>query len=818
MTKAQFIHLHNHSEYSLMDGMLRITNDCGKPSEFLNDLAEKKVPALALTDHGNMYGAMDFYYGAAAVGIKPIIGCEVYMAEGSRLDKASPRDENGPLTLLAKNQAGYQNLMKLASKGFLEGFCHDPRIDLELLEKHRDGLIVLSGCLKSHISRACSLGNIDRAVKIAARYSDIMGKGSFFLELMDHHIPEETAALIGLLEVARRTGLPTVATNDCHYHRREDWEAHEAHLCISTGTLLSDPGRMTMSSREFYFKSAAEMLRLFAHTPLAIKNTLAIAEMCDLKIEPDRFTFPRFDLPAGCRAGSKGESAEFKYLKDRCLKGLKAKLGKIGAEYETRMAYELGVIREMKFENFFLIVMDLIKYARSHGIPVGPGRGSGAGSLVAFALDITRVDPISHGLLFERFLNPDRYTLPDLDIDFSDTGRARIVDYIRRKYGVDHVANIITYNTIKAKTAVRDLGRVMEIPLPSINAIVDRLPESEALARSKDAFIAIARTQNDPRILKLFTMAQKIEGLRRQTSVHAAGIVITEEAITNYVPLANRNNSGTVVAQYDGNMLTRLGLMKLDFLGLRTLDIIERASELIRKGKIKRFDIYEIPFDDKNTYDLLCQGHTAGIFQLESEGMIKLIKGLKPSCFSDIASLVALYRPGPIQSGMLDLFIERKHGYKKIAYDYPDLEPILKDTYGTIVYQEQVMQIAKKLAYFTPGEADRFRKAMGKKMPKEISAYRAKFIEGAEMNNIQPTLADKIFATMLQFAGYGFNKSHSIAYALVGYQTAWLKANYPKEFMTALLESEKLRDPRYSNYKLYREEARRRGITLEETK
>ncbi|MBU2575157.1 MAG: DNA polymerase III subunit alpha, partial [Elusimicrobia bacterium] len=793
MKSAGFIHLHNHSEYSLLDGMLRITDGEGKPSEFLKGLSDRKVPALAFTDHGNMYGAMEFYFTASSIGIRPIIGCEVYVAKGSRLDKdkTGSRKDNGHLTLLAKDQAGYQNLIKLVSKGFLEGFYHDPRIDKEILAQHSSGLVVLSGCLKSHLARAAAEGNVDETVKIASQYSDIMGKGNFYLELMDHGIPEEAAALKILLEAAKKTGLPVVATNDCHYQKKEDWEAHDAHICISTGSLVESPDRLKMTTRELYFKSPEEMIKLFSHTPEAVQNTMTVAEMCNLRIDSGKLYLPEFDIPAGYREKHKQEG-EFEYLKDLCSQGLVDKLGRVNEEYKKRIDYELEVIKRMGFSSYFLIVMDFIRYARTNGVPVGPGRGSGAGSLVAFALDITRVDPITNGLLFERFLNPDRKSMPDLDIDFSDCGREKVIEYVRRKYGADHVANIITYGTIKAKTAVRDVGRVMNIPLTEVNAIAKLIPPDgetlyEALATVPE--LKEYRTR-DPKFEKMFNIAMKIEGLRRQVGVHAAGVVITREAVTDYVPLANRNNKDVITTQYDGNMLTRLGLLKVDFLGLRTLTIIETASGLIRESKDGNFDIYKIQLDDKPTFDLLCDGRTTGVFQLESEGMKKLIKGLKPSMFSDIAALVALYRPGPIKSGMLELFVERKRGRKKIVYDHPLLEPILKDTYGTLVYQEQVMEISKKLALFKPGEADSLRKAMGKKNVDAMEGERVKFVDGTRKNDIPHKLSTKIFDQMLQFAGYGFNKSHSVAYALVAYQTAWLKANYPVEFMCALLTSE----------------------------
>ncbi len=791
----EFIHLHNHSEYSLLDGMLRISDGHGGPSEFLKGLGAVKGNALAITDHGNMYGAMDFYFNASAVGLKPILGCECYITRGSRhdRDKSTTRRDNGHMTVLARNDAGYRNLMKLVSASFIEGFYHDPRIDKELLARHAEGLVCLSGCLKSHIARNCAEGKIDEAVKIASEYNDILGKGNFYLELMDHDIPEETAAMAGLLEVAKRTGIPLVATNDCHYQKKEDWEAHDAHICISTGSLMDDPERMRMTTHELYYKSPEEMIKLFSHTPEAVKNTLAIAEMCNVKIDTSKLHLPAFDIPKDYKE-KYGDEGDFYYLKDLCEEGLKKKVPNAGEEYRKRLEFELGTIRQMGFSSYFLIVMDFIKHSRGIGVPVGPGRGSGAGALVAYTLDITRVDPLPHSLLFERFLNPGRKSMPDLDIDFSDDGREKVVQYVREKYGSSRVANIITYGTIKAKSAIKDVGRVMGIPLADVNAITKLIPgdPKATLFKSMNEVNELKEYQRDPKLKKMFDIALKVEGLRRQTGVHAAGVVISKEDVTNYVPLANRNNKDVITTQYDGNVLGTLGMLKVDFLGLRTLTIIETASEFIRKlpGK-ESFDIYSIPMDDKKTFDLLCEGRTTGVFQLESEGMKKLVKGLKPTQFSDIAALVALYRPGPIESGMLEMFVDRKHGKKKIVYDHPLLEPILKDTYGTMVYQEQVMEISKTLAKFTPSEADDFRKAMGKKKMDVMEKLRVKFIEQSKkFNDVANKLSSKIFDDMAKFAGYGFNKSHSVAYALVAYQTAWLKANYPVEFMAALLTSE----------------------------
>ncbi|MDT8286660.1 MAG: DNA polymerase III subunit alpha [Elusimicrobiales bacterium] len=790
MKSAGFIHLHNHSEYSMLDGMLRVTDGHGKPSAFLKELSSKRVPAMAITDHGNMYGALEFYNTASAAGIKPIIGCEVYVAKGSRLDKdkaTSNRRDNGHLTLLAENNEGYQNLLELVSRAFLEGFYHDPRIDLELLEKYKGGLVAMSGCLKSHVARACAAGDMAEAEKRAAEYAAIMGKDNFYLELMDHGIPEERAAMKGLLELSKKMGLPVVATNDCHYPKREDWEAHDAQLCIATGRLIQDEDRMRMSTHEFYYKSPEEMIELFSHTPEAVKSTLDIASRCNVKLNTGDFVFPIFNPPANYKSGTEGQ---FDYLRDLCLEGLKVKVGKVPDNYLERLEFELGVIKRMGFSGYFLIVMDFIKHARSVGIPVGPGRGSGAGSLVAYALDITRVDPLVHGLLFERFLNPDRKSMPDLDIDFSDKGRDEVIEYVRTRYGRDNVANIITYNSIKAKSALKDMGRVMDVPLADVNALCKLIPNNEPLAKVVSEVQELRDAQKDPKIKKLFDMAFKVEGLKRQPGVHAAGVVITREAVTKYVPLSNKNNKNVVTTQYDGNQLGNLGLLKMDFLGLRTLTVIESAAAMIRAAGDKDFDIYGIPLDDKKAFELLSAGRTTGVFQLESDGMKKLVKSLKPSVFSDISALVALYRPGPIQSGMLEMFVDRKHGRKKVVYDHQLMEDALRDTYGTMVYQEQVMEISKRLAGFTPGEADGLRKAMGKKNAEAMEKMRLMFVDGCKKNDIPAKLSAKIYDDMAKFAGYGFNKSHSVAYALVAYQTAWLKANYPAEFMASLLTSE----------------------------
>ena len=788
MKSAEFIHLHNHSEYSLLDGMLKVANDKGGPSEFIKGLVQKGIPAMALTDHGNMYGALEFYFAAKEGGLKPIVGCEMYMAKGLRTEKNESR-QNGHMTLLAKDFEGYQNLMVLMSTAFIDGFHYAPRIDLDILAKHSKGIIALSGCLKSHVAQLCLENNIDGACALASKISALMGPDNYFIELMDHGIPEEQQAMKGLLEVARRTGLPLVATNDCHYPRKEDWEAHDIHLCISTGKTFDDPDRLRMTTHELYFKSPEEMLALFSHTPQALKNTLAIAERCNLVVPEGDSLLPLFKVPP-----EEGPMTDEQYLEKRCLAGLRRKLeGEIPANYMERLRFELGTIGRMGFPSYFLIVSDFIDYARSQKIPVGPGRGSGAGSLVAYSLDITRVDPIVNKLLFERFLNPDRVSMPDLDIDFSDEGRSRVIEYVRQKYGEKNVAQIITFGTIKAKLAVKDVARVMGFSPQESNALSKLIPNSPdttiygALQSVPELQQALAA---DPRVKRLFDFAQKLEGLKRHTGVHAAGILVTREEVSKYTPLAVGSRD-VVTTQYEGPILAdKLGLLKIDFLGLRTLTVIDKAVEMARRLRGLDIDLQKIPLDDKKTYELLTAGKTTCVFQLESRGMKDLVRALKPSQFSDISALVALYRPGPMQSGMLEMFVDRKHGRKKIVYDHPLLEPVMKETYGTMIYQEQVMEASKSLAGFTPGEADKLRKAMGKKNVDAMQQMREKFMKGCHAKNIPDKLAGKIFDQMAEFAGYGFNKSHSVAYALVAYHTAYLKANYPMEFMSAALTSE----------------------------
>lgn len=808
---AQFVHLHNHTEYSLLDGMLRISEN-HKPSKFLKSLVEQGIPAIAMTDHGNMYGALDFYESARGAGIKPIVGCEFYITEGKYTEKDKSR--TGHLTLLARNHEGYLNLMKLNSHAWVDGFYYHPRIDKELLAKHSGGLLCLSGCLKGFLSQYVrEEGGFEKACALAKEYEDIFGKGNYYIELMDHGIREEVESIPLLKDVSKRTGIPVVATNDCHYEKKEDWEAHDVHVCISTGKTLNDPKRMQMS-HELYFKSPEEMHALFSHTPEACANTLEIAEKCNLEFPKHGFILPKFDIPPEFSSSSE-------YFKDLCRKGLTQKMdGQVPEKYWKQLEYEFNVIITMGFDCYFLIVQDFINWARANGIPIGPGRGSGAGSLVAYSLDITRVDPIQNKLLFERFLNPDRVSMPDLDIDMSDAGRERVIDYVRGKYGHDKVSQIITFGTMKAKLALKDVARVMEVPVAEANRIAKMIPNDPKMTLEKALEIQELKNEIDknPQSKKLFDMARKIEGLKRHTGIHAAGVLITKDAVSEYVPLA-RGARDAITTQFEGEPCSNLGLLKMDFLGLRTLTVIDNAEKMIRERHDPHFDINKIPLDDKKTYDMLSACKTLGIFQLESGGMRDLIKRLQPSQFSDLSALVALYRPGPMESGMMDMFVRRKSGQEKIEYETPLLEEPLKDTYGCMLYQEQIMEISKRLGGFTPGEADTLRKAMGKKKIDVMEKFGKQFVEGCKEQKIPEKIASHIYEQMKAFAGYGFNKSHSYAYALVSYQTAYLKANYPIEFMCSALTNEIGHnaigaDDKENKIVTYLEEARSMGFEI----
>lgn len=811
---TEFVHLHNHTEYSLLDGMIRIA---GKgPSAFLKSLAEQKVKAMAMTDHGNMYGAMEFYKNTREVGIKPIVGCEFYTTpfQYNVIDK--DKSEYNHLTLLSKDLEGYHNLMQLNSDAWVDGFYYKPRIDFDLLAKNKAGLIVLSGCLKGELAQTALNKGEEEAIKLALKYQEMLGKGNYYIEIMDHGIPEEQAALKVLLQVAKKTGIPLVATNDCHYEKREDWAAQDIHMCIAMGKTLDDPSRFKMTTHELYYKSGDEMAKLFDYAPEAIKNTLEVAEKCNLEFKKEGFVMPNFAIPPEFT-----NHADF--LRFKCMEGLKKKLKKdfIPEEYQKRLDYELSVISSMGFAVYFLIVADFIAYARNNDIPVGPGRGSGAGSIVAYSMDITKLDPLTNKLLFERFLNPDRVSMPDLDIDFSDTGRERVIEYMREKYGNKNVAQIITFGTMKAKLALKDTARVLGFSVTDTNRLAKYIPDDlKATIKSSIEQVPEISKEMDanPKVKQLFEYAMKIEGLKRHTGVHAAGLLVTKEEVTKYTPLA-KGSKGIITTQFEGNTVSDMGLLKIDFLGLKTLTVIDNTIKMIKELRGIDLDIDNIPLDDKKTYELLQGAYTTCVFQLESGGMKDLVKRLKPSVFSDISALVALYRPGPMQSGMLDSFVKRKNGSEKITVDHRLMKPILEETYGTMIYQEQIMEVSKALSGFTPGEADTLRKAMGKKKLDIMEKFREKFVSGAEKNSVNPKLSNKIFDQMAKFAEYGFNKSHSVAYALVSYQTAYLKANYPIEFMCASLTNEIGHNAIGSSDKenkivTYLEEARRMGFDI----
>ncbi|OGR90553.1 MAG: DNA polymerase III subunit alpha [Elusimicrobia bacterium RBG_16_66_12] len=796
-----------------MDGVIRLSDKDGKPSQVLKDLAASGAKGFAITDHGNMYGAVEFYSNAKAVGLKAIIGVETYISKGARFDRGHSQKENCHLTLLAKNYEGYQNLMELCSIAFKEGYYYDPRIDKELLAKHAKGLVVLSGCLKGELSQSILSGDLSQAEKLVAWYRDNLEPESFYLEIMDHGLEKQRQLTQALLELNRRTRVPLVATNDSHYWRRDDNDAHDARVCIATGRKLADTERLKFETHEFYVKSPEAMHKLFGFAPESLSSTLKIAEMCNLKIPMDQMLLPEFKVPEGFSQDS--------YLEHLCLEGLQARFpGGIKPRYKERLDYELGVIKRMGFSGYFLIVWDFIKHARSIGVPVGPGRGSGAGAIVAYALRITNADPIEYKLLFERFLNPDRRSMPDLDIDFADTGRDKVIQYVRQKYGEECVAQIITFGSLGAKLVIRDVGRVLDMPLTQVNEIAKKIPVGpnihlhEAMQQPE-----LAEMAKDPQVKRLLELSLKLEGLKRHTGVHAAGTLITKEPVVKYTPLAKGAKSGVITTQYDGDVCPKLGLLKVDFLGLRTLSIIDDAVKFVRARHDPKFDIDQVPMDDAKTYEMLRTAKSLAVFQLDSQGIRDLLFRIKPTVFDDIVSLIALFRPGPMQSGMLDMFVDRKHGREEVKYDHALLEPILKDTYGCMVFQEQVMEISKKLAGFTPGEADGLRKAMGKKIAEDLEKMRDKFVKGCGTNKISPKLANKIYDQMVKFGGYGFNKSHSVAYGLVAYQTAYLKTNFPIEFMTAVLTSEIGHsaigaEDKENKLVTYLEEARRMGVKV----
>ena len=771
-----FVHLHVHTEYSLLDGASRIP-------DLIAETKRLGMKAIAITDHGNMYGVVNFYKEAKKAGIKPIIGCEVYLAPESRHDDF---EVNGVryyhLILLAENDIGYRNLVQLVSLANIEGMYYKPRVDKELLRKYHEGLICLSACIAGEIPRAIIQDNYEKAERLTEEYIDIFGKDNFFIELQDHGMAEERKALPGLVKLARSHGLGLAATNDLHYVRRSDSSFHDILLCIQTNRTVDAQDRMRFPSDDFYLKSAAEMRDLFKEYPEAIANTCAIAERCNFDFEFDKRYLPNFPLPDGM--------TDEMYLRKLCEEKIGSRYEEITSEIRERLEYELGVIHQMGFDSYFLIVWDFINYSRSEGIAVGPGRGSAAGSIVAYVLGITDIDPLRYKLLFERFLNPERVTMPDIDVDFCYQRRAEVIEYVKRHYGADHVAQIITFGTMLAKGAVRDVGRALNMPYAEIDKIAKLIPSDLGITLDKALKASSELKQaydENPETKRLIDFARDIEGLPRHSSTHAAGVVIAREALTHYMPV--QVSEGTLVTQFDKDLVEDLGLLKMDFLGLRTLTVIGDALKNIEKSRGEVLDISKIPLDDKLTADMLCQGKTGAVFQMESSGMTTLVRDLQPSCFADLIPTVALYRPGPLGSGMVKDFIDGRHGKKEVVYMHPLLEPILKETFGVVLYQEQVMQIVQALAGFSLGQADILRRAMGKKKHELLMKQKEGFLLGTKANGIDDDLANKIFELLTHFADYGFNKSHSAAYALVAWQTAYLKAHYPAEFMAAMLTS-----------------------------
>jgi DNA polymerase-3 subunit alpha len=790
MKFANFVHLHTHSQFSLLDGACRIDDVIALAKEF-------KMPAVAITDHGNMFGAIEFYKKASKAGIKPIIGMEAYITSGSRFDrKPSGAFPAGGfhMILLAKNLAGYQNLIKLSSSAFLEGFYYRPRIDRELLRQHVDGLIGTSACLQGEVNWHLVRGETDQAVAAARELQAIFGEGNFYLEIQNHGLDLEKLVIPKIDAISRETGIHLVATNDCHYLRQQDWEAHDALLCIQTNKVVEDRDRMRYNTDQIYFKSAAEMEKLFGDFKGALENTVRISEACNLEIETGKLKLPVFPI-------SKSYADADVYLRHLVDEGVATRYPEITDEIRKRVEYELGVIRHMGYAGYFLIVKDFCDYARSQHIPVGPGRGSAAGSIVSYALRITNVDPIRFELLFERFLNPERISMPDIDIDFADRGRDQIIKYVIERYGAENVCQIITFGTLKARIVVRDVGRVLGIPYAEVDKIAKMIPATVdmTLAAAVKQVPELAElVKSDVRIAKLINFSLTLEGLARHSSTHAAGVVIAPSALTNYVPLF-KSSEDEVTTQYDMKMVEEIGLLKMDFLGLRTLTVIDDALKMILQNHPDVvIDLENITLDDPKVYALFARGDTIGVFQFESGGMRDYLRKLKPEKFTDIAVMNALYRPGPLDArqtdgskmNMIDLYIERKHGAKDIAYLHPKLEKILGETYGVIVFQEQVLQIANQMAGYSMGSADLLRKAMGKKDAALMAGQKREFLEGTDAHKIDRKVSEEIFHQIETFARYGFNKAHSTCYALVAYQTAWLKVYYPREFMAALMSSE----------------------------
>jgi len=784
----RFVHLHVHTEYSLLDGANRI-------KDLIKRTKELGMDSIAITDHGVMYGVVDFYKEAVNNGIKPIIGCEIYTTAGSRFDKKDGRDSDpGHMVLLAKNNVGYKNLMKIVSIGFTEGFYYKPRVDMEVLEKYSEGLIALSACLSGDIPKAILNNNYKKAEELALKLNSIFGQDNFYLELQMNGIEEQNIVNQQLIKLSRETGIPLIATNDAHYLRREDARAHEILLCIQTGKSINDEDRMMFSSDDFYIKSPEEMEELFKNIPEAISNTVSVAQRCNVELEFNKLHLPQFSVPEG--------REPYEYLRSLCYQGFERRYPEEERDEDkkNRLEYELSIIKQMGYVDYFLIVGDFIRYAKENGIMVGPGRGSAAGSLVAYCLEITNIDPIKYSLLFERFLNPERISMPDIDIDFCFERRQEVIDYVVEKYGKDRVAQIITFGTMAARAVIRDVGRALDMPYGDVDVIAKMIPFQPGMSIDKALELNPELKQQyeeDEKVRELINTARLLEGMPRHASTHAAGVVISKDPLTEYVPL--QKSEGSVTTQFTMGLLEELGLLKMDFLGLRTLTVIRDAVNLIKKNHGREIGINELKMDDPKVFKLIGEGKTSGVFQLESAGMTQFMKELQPSSFEDIIAGISLYRPGPMDQ--IPRYIKYKRNPELIKYDHPLLEGILNVTYGCMVYQEQVMQVVRELAGYSMGRADLVRRAMAKKKISVMEQERKNFIHGiddeegniivmgAVRNGVDEETANKIFDEMMDFASYAFNKSHAAAYAVVAYQTAWLKCYYPVEFMAALLNS-----------------------------
>ncbi|HEY3128041.1 MAG TPA: DNA polymerase III subunit alpha [Acidobacteriota bacterium] len=786
--KSDFIHLHLHSDYSLLDGACKISALVARAKTLGMD-------SLAITDHGNLFGAVEFHDAALEAGINPIIGCEVYVARDSHLERNGRSDNSNHLVLLAKDATGYHNLIKLVSYGFIEGFYYKPRVDKELLASHSEGLIALSACLKGVVATHLMRDELEQASSEAGALQEILGKDNFYLELQDHGLDAQRKVNAGLMSLSRRLGAPLVATNDCHYITREDSFAHDVLLCIQTGKTINDTNRMKYVAEQFYLKSYDEMLNSFSDAKEALLRTREIAERCAFRMEKGKVLLPHFEVPPGYTVETYFEEMVRRGFQERLAdwKRLEAqgKLRNPISIYQERLEREIRIIKHTQFASYFLIVWDFIRFARERGIPVGPGRGSAAGSLVSYCLRITDLDPLQYDLLFERFLNPERVTPPDIDIDFCMNRRNEVIDYVTQKYGRENVSQIITFGTMAARGVIRDAGRGLNIPYAEVDRIAKLVPLSldTTLEKALATVPELRHMQNEPRYSQLIEVAQRLEGLARHASTHAAGVVIAPHPLTEYVPLY-RSNKDEIMTQYSMNDLEKLGLLKMDFLALTTLTVLQDAISRVREELGVTVDWNSIELNDLETFKLFSEGRTSCVFQFESRGMRDILRRLKPDRFEDLIALNALYRPGPIQGGMIDEYIKRRHGKSQVRYELPQLEEILKETYGVIVFQEQVMQIASKLAGFSLGEADLLRRAMGKKKADVMQAQREKFIGGAIANGISDKKAVRIFDLMEQFASYGFPKAHSAAYALIAYQTAYLKAHFPVQFMAAILTCE----------------------------